>query len=191
MGQAAKNANTIFYPPGGILLWLIIFLELLTFGAALIAMLVSASASPAVFKESQQHLNVVLGTINTLVLLSSGYFIARAVNHYEQLQPQKAVRHAQLAMAFGLLFIGIKAVEYAQKIEQGFTIGKNTFFQFYWMLTGFHLVHVLVGLVILFVLARGMRTQKAKLEDVEAGAAFWHMCDLIWLFLFPTFYLLV
>jgi nitric oxide reductase NorE protein len=68
---------------------------------------------------------------------------------------------------------------------------ENMFFTFYWLLTGFHFIHVVVGLVILvFLLVRITdRRKTTKIEDIEAGGAFWHMCDLIWLLLFPTLYL--
>ena len=94
-------------------------------------------------------------------------------------------------MLGGLLFLGLKTVEYFDKIEAGLTMGYNTFFSFYWMLTLFHVIHVLVGLVILASVFRTMNKNPEKLimEDVEASATFWHMCDLIWLLLFPVIYL--
>ena len=66
----------------------------------------------------------------------------------------------------------------------------NTFFSFYWMLTGFHIIHVIIGLVLLFITERNIKNNKSKLEDVEASATFWHMCDIIWLLLFPIIYLI-
>jgi len=83
-------------------------------------------------------------------------------------------------------------VEYQQKIEHGLVLGYDTFFNFYWLLTGFHVIHVLVGMVILISIYFGLKNEKKtmKLEDIEAGAAFWHMCDLIWLLLFPVLYLI-
>jgi nitric oxide reductase NorE protein len=95
-------------------------------------------------------------------------------------------------MLFGMFFLVLKTVEYYDKIEDGLGMGYNTFFSFYWMLTLFHVVHVIVGLVILISIYFGVIKEKKSttIEDVEAGAAFWHMCDLIWLLLFPIIYLL-
>ena len=93
-------------------------------------------------------------------------------------------------MLGGFLFLALKSIEYYFKIEAGITIGYNTFFTYYWLLTLFHLVHVIVGLVILFVVSRSLIKNKTNLEDFEASAAFWHMCDLIWLLLFPVIYLI-
>jgi nitric oxide reductase NorE protein len=95
-------------------------------------------------------------------------------------------------MLFGLFFLGLKSLEYYDKITDGIGIGYNTFFTFYWMLTLFHVIHVIVGLVILTSVYFGVRKENSKtsIDDVEASAAFWHMCDLIWILLFPIIYLL-
>ena len=93
----------------------------------------------------------------------------------------------------GLLFVLLKGIEYYLKINAGYTLGFNSFYTFYWLLTGFHVIHVIVGLVILFFMLIGFNRSKSEnnIEDVEAGATFWHMCDLIWLLLFPTLYLIL
>ncbi len=92
-------------------------------------------------------------------------------------------------MFFGVLFLILKSLEYSEKIEKGFVLGYDTFFNFYWLLTGFHVIHVIVGLVILFILHFSMKKPNVLVEDFEASATFWHMCDLIWLLLFPILYL--
>ncbi len=180
----------ILYPPGGILIWIIIFLELITFGIALIAMVVSNNEDPELFHNSRLQLNKVLGTINTIFLITSGFFMAKSVAELKMQNTKKSSLYLNLTMLGGLLFLALKSVEYYFKIEAGFTIGYNTFFTYYWLLTLFHLVHVIVGLVILFVVSRSLKKNKANLEDFEASAAFWHMCDLIWLLLFPVIYLI-
>ena len=182
------NYKNFYYPPGGILLWIIIFLELITFGMALVALVFSAKENPQLFHESSLHLNKTFGTINTIFLLASGFFVANAVHNFKENNFNKASFQVKIAMIGGLLFILLKSIEYYTKIASGFVLDTNTFFTFYWLLTGFHLIHVIVGLVILFVLNRNLKTK--AIEDVEASAAFWHMCDLIWLLLFPILYLI-
>ena len=182
------NYKNFYYPPGGILLWIIIFLELITFGMALVALVFSAKENPQLFHESSLHLNKTFGTINTIFLLASGFFVANAVHNFKENNFNKASFQFKIAMIGGLLFILLKSIEYYTKIASGFVLDTNTFFTFYWLLTGFHLIHVIVGLVILFVLNRNLKTK--AIEDVEASAAFWHMCDLIWLLLFPVLYLI-
>ncbi len=189
-----KNIDykNIYYPPGGILMWIIIFLELLTFGMALIAMVYYSKEEPEVFHDSRLHLNTTIGTINTIFLLISGFLMAQSVHYFKRKQINKSALSLKLTMLGGLLFLGLKGFEYADKIEAGYTIGYNTFYSFYWMLTGFHVIHVIVGLIILVLIYKGLRKNESEknLEDMEAGAAFWHMCDLIWLLLFPVIYLL-
>ncbi len=183
------NYKNIYYPPGGILIWILIVLELLTFGVALIVLSISSTNNSTLFHESSAHLNASYGAINTLFLLISGFFMATTVHYFKDKNYKKASLFLELTMLGGFLFLGLKAVEYLEKIKDGFVLGYDTFFNFYWLLTGFHVIHVMVGLVILIFIHRSFNKKTAITEDVEASAAFWHMCDLIWLLLFPVLYL--
>ena len=118
--------------------------------------------------------------------------MAVSVHNLKQQKLDKTKLFLKLTMLGGLLFLALKGYEYFDKIDAGFSIDYNTFFTYYWMLTLFHVVHVIVGLVILASVYFGLSKTNSttKLEDVEASAAFWHMCDLIWLLLFPIIYLL-
>jgi len=184
--------KNIYYPPGGILLWIVIFLELITFGMALVGFAYYGKTNPEIYSESAPLLNKTFGAINTVLLLISGFFMATAVHQFKTGNQKKYSLFLLLTMLGGILFLGFKSFEYFHKIESGLTLGYNTFFTFYWLLTLFHVIHVLVGMVILISLYRGSKKEKllTKLEDLEAGAAFWHMCDLIWLILFPILYLI-
>jgi len=186
-----NNIKNILYPPGGILMWIIIYLELITFGAVLVAMVWYSKDEPELFHESRLQLNTTFGAINTLFLLVSGCFMALTVGALKIYNIPKSKLYLKLTMLGGLLFLGLKTVEYLDKIDAGLTMGYNTFFSFYWMLTLFHVIHVLVGLVILasVLITMTKKPEKLILEDVEASATFWHMCDLIWLLLFPVIYL--
>ncbi|WP_237275430.1 cytochrome c oxidase subunit 3 [Tenacibaculum ovolyticum] len=192
MGEKTINHKNIYYPPGGILMWIIIYLELFTFGMALIAMVYYGSEEPLVFANSSKLLNPIYGMINTIFLLTSGFFMAVAVKELKNKKKQKAQQYLLVTMLFGILFLGLKSIEYYDKIEAGLNMSYNTFFSFYWMLTLFHVIHVIVGLVILISVYFGIKKEKynADIEDVEASATFWHMCDLIWILLFPIIYLL-
>ncbi len=192
MGQKIDYKN-VFYPPGGILLWVLITLELITFGAGLIALAISSRENPELYHQSRLQLNTTYGAVNTLFLLTSGYFMAMTVLKVKQQNISKAAFYNKLAMLGGLLFLLLKSIEYYEKIQHGLTIGYNTFFTFYWLLTAFHVIHVIVGLVILFFMYLGLRKLKVEpnILNIEAGAAFWHMCDLIWLLLFPMLYLIL
>jgi nitric oxide reductase NorE protein len=192
MTSESIDHKNIYYPPGGILIWIIIFLELFTFGIALIAMVYYGRQEIDLYHASRLQLNASIGTINTLFLITSGYFMARSVGYLKNNDKVKSVLFLKLTMFGGLMFLALKSVEYYMKIDAGLTVGYNTFFTFYWMLTLFHVIHVIVGLVILASVFFGLRKEQASVSiaDMEASAAFWHMCDLIWLLLFPIIYLL-
>jgi nitric oxide reductase NorE protein len=193
MDTTAKiDYKNVFYPPGGILMWIIIYLEMVTFGIALVFMALNARAEPEVFHQSRLLLNTTYGAINTIFLLSSGWCMAQSVHFLKAKNFAKSKLFMRLTLLGGLLFLGLKAVEYVDKMEAGLTIGYNSFFSYYWMLTLFHVIHVVVGIIILLVLGRTLskKPQTLKIADYESGAAFWHMCDLIWLLLFPIIYLL-
>lgn len=192
MNKIAIDYKNIWYPPGGILIWIIIFLELFTFGVALIAMAHYGNQEAELFHNSSLKLNTTYGMINTLFLLTSGYFMAVSVSELKKGHKIKSQKLLLLTMLFGILFLGLKSFEYVEKLNEGISVGYNTFFTFYWMLTLFHVIHVLVGLVILASVYFGIKKEKSStsIEDVEASGAFWHMCDLIWMLLFPVIYLL-
>ncbi|MDI5949976.1 cytochrome c oxidase subunit 3 [Flavobacterium yafengii] len=184
--------KNIYYPPGGILMWIIIFLELLTFGMALVAFVYYGKEQPELFHQSRLQLNSTFGAINTIFLLTSGFFMANAVLEFKNNNRLKSSLYFKLTMLGGTLFLILKGVEYYHKMESGITPETNVFFTFYWLLTAFHLIHVIMGLVILIWTNYGMMKKNSDtgIDDVEACAAFWHMCDLIWLLLFPVLYLI-
>lgn len=192
MNTLKIDYKNIYYPPGGILMWIIIFLELITFGMAVVAFAYYGSKQPELFHQSRLQLNTTFGAINTVFLLTSGFFMANAVCFFKENELQKSSLFFKLAMLGGILFLVLKSVEYYYKIESGISLETNIFFTFYWLLTSFHVIHVIVGLVILTWTNYGMNKVNSDtvVEDVEACAAFWHMCDLIWLLLFPVLYLI-
>lgn len=194
MENTTINNKSIYYPPGGILIWIIIILEILTFTIAIGAFLYHKNDNYDLFIQSQAMLNKTYGMVNTIVLITGGFMMATSLRLLKSGNNIKSLAWIRGASGMGLLFLFIKGYEYYEKIVHGLTIDYDHFFSFYWLLTGFHFIHVLVALVILLFMARGIRKgtySKNDYLDVESGAAFWHMCDLIWLLLFPALYLLV
>lgn len=173
-------------------MWVFILMELVVFGAGFGVFLVMRAEDPAVFIAGQAELGRGLAVINTLVLLTSGYFVLLANQRFDAAEPHRASRWLYAAAGLGAVFIGLKSIEYADKLERGLTAATNHFFQMYWILTGFHLAHVLVGIPILLYFAWRIRRGPTSFEadlNLQTGSAFWHMCDLIWVLLFPTIYL--
>lgn len=186
--------KNIYYPPGGILLWIIVFLEVLTFTIGISVFLYQKGGDYETFAHSQAMLNRTFGMVNTLVLITGGFFMATSLRYLKAGNNAKSLVWIRAASLMGVLFLFIKGYEYYGKIQHGHTIDYDSFFTFYWLLTGFHFIHVLVAVVILLFMGRGIRKgaySKEEYLDVESGAIFWHMCDLIWLFLFPVLYLMV
>ena len=165
------------------MIWVLIVSELLVFGAGLLAFLGMRASDPLGFAEAQDHLNRVAGAINTIVLVTSGYMAAMATRSAGT-NPARTRAWLAGAMALGGVFMVIKWVEYAEKARAGIGIESGDFFTFYYLLTGFHAAHVLAGIVVF-----GLLIWKPERHLVEAGAAFWHMVDLVWILLFPIIYL--
>ncbi|GHF06267.1 hypothetical protein GCM10016455_29300 [Aliiroseovarius zhejiangensis] len=169
--------------PGDLMIWVLIVSELLVFGAGLLAFLGMRAMDPAGFAADQAALNRVAGAANTIVLVTSGYCAARAVNAFDH--SLRAMRlWLAAAMGFGIVFLVVKWYEYAEKARHGIGIETSDFFTFYYLLTGFHALHVVAGLIIFALLMRW-----GTHRNLEAGAAFWHMVDLVWVLLFPIIYL--
>jgi len=185
--------KNVYYPPGGILIWFIIILEMLTFLGAIIAFKYYQSLTPQLFAESRQLLNPLVGTINTVVLITSGLFMAYTVQNIKHNEVKKSQRHILFALLLGVVFLIIKGLEFNHKAELGIDLSYNQFFTFYWLMTGFHFIHVLFGVGLLgymyFALGRGAYSSDDSL-DIETSAAYWHMCDLIWILIFPVLYLI-
>ncbi|OOG23133.1 copper oxidase [Thioalkalivibrio denitrificans] len=171
--------------PGNPLMWVLILSEMVVFAAFFGVFAWQRALEREVFDASQQLLDPVLGGINTMVLLTSGLFAALAVAAITQGQVVRCRRWLWAAFGLGVVFCAVKVYEYADKIGAGLTPETNTFFTWYYLLTGFHFAHVLFGLGLLALVA-----WRISHANVETATAFWHMVDLIWILLYPLVYLL-
>lgn len=173
-------------------LWVIVIGDLLVFLLSFCLYAWAYRGAPEAFRASQETLLVSAGLINTLVLLTSSWFVVRALERARSGSWQAASRQLDIAIGLGVLFALIKLGEYLSKFSAGVSVATDTFFGFYFALTGLHFVHVTLGLLLLTYLTLLMR--RRALSAVEGGllagaATFWHMVDLLWVFLFPLFYL--
>ena len=171
--------------PGDLMIWVLIVSELLVFGAGLAAFLSVRITDPAMFAESQDHLNRAAAGANTAILVTSGFLAAKALRLREAAQRAKARLMLAMAAVLGVAFLWIKTIEYRADAAAGIDIDTNPFFTFYYLLTGFHAAHVVAGILILLLVA-----WRDAPRNIEVGAAFWHMVDLVWVLLFPVIYLL-
>jgi nitric oxide reductase NorE protein len=170
--------------PGDPMMWVLVFSELVAFGLFLGAFIVARAISPAVFASGQTALELMLAGCNTIVLVTSGWAAAKGAASARADEGRRARLWLLLAMALGGAFVAIKLVEYAREIGGGIGLETSVFFTLYFLLTGFHLLHVVLGIVILAVVCR-----RADPVHVETGTVFWHMVDLVWIAMFPIVYL--
>ena len=171
--------------PGNPMMWILIASELLVFGGGFVAFAGARMSDPDLFAASQDTLDRFLGGLNTLVLLSSGLFAAFAARSAGEGQGNRARLWLAAAALLGIAFLGVKAVEYGAEFSRGVDIDTNTFYTLYFLLTGFHAAHVIFGIIILGIV--GVWNSEV---NVETGAAFWHMVDLVWVLVYPVIYLL-
>ena len=170
--------------PGEPGLWIVVFGDILVFSALFCMFLYYRSADPGGFASSQLNLSPAVGLFDTLVLLTSSLAVVLAVRN-------KNRRYLGAAIVLGAVFVVAKSVEWWSKVDAGFTPNTDMFFMLYFVLTGLHLGHVLVGLFFLSITAPiADRADARNVAYLEGAAVFWHMVDLIWLLLFPIVYLL-
>ncbi len=187
-------------------MWLFLATEVMFFGGAFAVYSIYRHANPEGFVAASNHLDVALGTFNTLILLTSSLTMALTVLNSQHRNRQAALRYLGLTMALGLAFIAIKGLEYHHKFEQGLwpiggaafrwegehAGGAHLFFSLYFALTGLHALHMLIGIVLMGYFAWLLtRERQPPLFDtrVEVLGLYWHFVDVIWIFLFPLLYL--
>lgn len=179
--------------PGDFAIWIFIFAELLVFGVLFLAYAFARSGDVELFNAGQATLDRTGGLINTLALVSSSYFVVRAVSAIREGHADRCVRWLAGAMSLGAVFLVVKTAEFHAKFSAGVGLSTDTFYMFYLSMTFFHYMHVILGMVILgFVLTKTHRGGYSAREHtgVETGASYWHMVDLVWLILFPLVYVI-
>jgi nitric oxide reductase NorE protein len=170
--------------PGHRMMWVLILSEFITFGLLLLAFVAAHVVQPQTFAAGQALLDPRLGGANTLVLLTSGWLAALAVVEREQGWMDRAQLRLAGAMALGCVFVGLKLFEYEAKAQAGIGLDTKTFFALYFLITGFHLLHVVMGIVVLGAVAWHDGT-----ENLRTDAAFWHMVDLVSVVTYAIIYL--
>lgn len=190
-------------------MWAFLATEVLFIGAIFVAFYVARFRFPDAFAYGARELKWTLGTLNTAVLLGSSFSMALAVHAAREGQSRAIFRRLLLTVVLGVGFLAIKGVEYAIEFRESLIPGLNFstiapdgairservehFMAFYFALTGVHALHMLVGVGLLSWLAWRARRDaysKAWHTPVEVVGLYWHFVDLVWVFVFPTLYLL-
>ncbi|MCC6296346.1 MAG: cytochrome c oxidase subunit 3 [Pseudomonadales bacterium] len=185
--EAVRAGRAPRHLPGEPGVWVFIAGDMLVFALLFGTFLYYRAQDPQLYLEHQGLLNQGYGLINTLLMLSSSWLVALAVQAARAARAAATARLLALALLCGAAFVVAKAFEWSEKIGAGFTITSNDFFMYYYLLTGIHLLHVLIGVGVLLFLWRGVRSRNlaAQIGVLESGASFWHLVDLLWIVLFP------
>jgi cytochrome c oxidase subunit III len=188
-------------------MWVFLVTEIMFFGGLFMAYLVYRAASPEAFQEASAHLSIGWGGFNTAVLIFSSLTMALAVRAAQTSLPAKTqVGWLAATMFLGLVFLGVKVIEYAEKFEHRIVPGPNfdatqwthppgveMFYSLYFVMTGLHALHMVIGIGIMLVIA--WMAWKKQFDStyytpVEVSGLYWHFVDVVWIFLFPLLYLI-
>lgn len=177
--------------PGEAGLWIFIIGDMLIFSLFFLIFLYYRAEDVETFSTSQAVLNQTHGVINTLLMLTSSWLVVSGVHAARIGKANHASIFFKSALLCGIGFVFIKYLEYSEKIVQGYTLTTNDYFMYYYIYTGIHLIHVLIGIAILYFMATRTKTMTTneQLQMIECGGIYWHMVDLLWVVLFPLLYL--
>lgn len=196
--QASPSTSSHALPPrtghvpGEAGLWVLLFGDLLVFAVFFGAFVFYRSQEPELFQKSQETLIQEYGAVNTLLLLVSSLLVVIGVmairNNIGRVAPMMFIG----AIVCGLGFSCIKFLEYEEKLTAGITPSTNKFYTLYFVFTGIHFFHLIIGLgvlIVLWVLSRKESLTGRQFVFIEGGACFWHMVDMLWIILFSLIYL--
>jgi cytochrome c oxidase subunit 3 len=183
-------------------MWLFLVTEMLLFGGLFIAYSYMRARYPAEFHHGGAELNSTLGIINTLVLLTSSLTVVLSIVAIQRGEKARSMALLAATVALGLVFLVIKSFEWSAKFHHGLypsaphlaTLppGEQVFFGLYFTMTGLHGLHVIAGMSVLGYMLWMMKKDKIRPDryvHLENGGLYWHLVDVIWIFLLPLFYL--
>ena len=184
-------------------MWLFLFTELILFGGMFILYSVYRYKYPEAFHLAAKELNTIIGTFNTAILLTSSLTMALSITAVQRKQNALSVFFQMLTIVLAIAFMVNKYFEWSAKFHHGIYPGSDTllgkpageivFFGLYYVMTGLHGLHVIIGIVLIAVMMR--LTSKGIINNdsyvkLESAGLYWHLVDIIWIFLFPLFYLI-
>jgi cytochrome c oxidase subunit 3 len=185
-------------------MWLFLYTEIMLFGGLFVLYAAYFSRYTADFVQTGRELDLGFGAGNTLILLVSSFAVAAAITAVRRGKPGTSVRFLLLALVLGGVFLFDKYLEWGHKIDlgiypgspdlEGSPDGRVLFFSLYYVITGLHGVHIVIGMTLLALSA--VMVQKGRITThryvlLENSALYWHLVDLIWIFIFPLFYLIL
>ncbi len=184
-------------------MWIFLATEIMFFGVLFGSYIATRIGYPTAFAEASRHTNVLLGTLNTVVLMTSSLTMTLAVHAAELRRRKVVIDYLVLTLLLGLMFIVVKGLEYyldfTEHLVPGIDFaysglhahGVELFFYLYFVMTGFHALHLIIGISIVAVIAwlvwRGQFATNPT--PIELTGLYWHLVDIVWIFLYPLLYL--
>jgi len=174
-------------PTGRLGMWWFLASEVVIFGGLIVTYLLYRWVHPEWGLHASNTINAA-GAFNTIVLLTSSLTVVKAHEAVEHGENERAARLLGYTLIGGLIFLCVKAYEYYHEIHEGFTPVTNLFWSYYYGMTGLHALHVVGGMVAIFVVMMALRRGQNE-HRVEYVGIYWHFVDVVWIFLFPLLYL--
>ncbi|MEK6544341.1 MAG: cytochrome c oxidase subunit 3 family protein [Elusimicrobiota bacterium] len=187
---------------GKIGMWLFLFTEMMLFGGLFITYSALRSLYPADFQEAGSHLNPVFGIANTFVLLTSSLSMALCITALQKRDHKKSRLFLAITILLGCVFLANKYIEWIHEIHMGIypsgpglagkPFGEILFYGLYFSMTGLHGLHVIIGIILLSVMLILLERRAIDHEHhliLENSGLYWHLIDVVWIFLMPLFYL--
>jgi len=183
-------------------MWLFLFTEILLFGGLFLLYSAYRAKYPLDFHVAGQHLNMVIGVVNTVILLTSSLTVAVAITAIQKGNRKLTMLCLTATIVFGIVFLVNKYFEWSAEIRRGIypngpellklPDGEKIFYGLYYSMTGLHGLHVVAGIILLSIvldLVRRQRVSSADFNKLENAGLYWHLVDVIWIFLLPLLYL--
>lgn len=182
-------------PNGKLGIWLFLASEVMLFGSLFSTLILLRTGAAGAWPEASQVLNVPLAAINTVLLIASSVTVVLAWANLQLRDFAKGQRYLWITILLACGFLVLKSIEYGTKFSHGITPATNTFYAIYFTMTGLHALHVIGGIVVfLWFVGPGRSLWKTNWEQytgrIECSGLYWHFVDLVWIFLFPSLYLL-
>ncbi len=200
---AAESGHHIDYTGKKIGMWFFLFTELLFFGGMFLLYAVYRYRYPQDFHTAAMEENLAIGSINTAILLTSSLSIALSISAIKKGKRSLSALLQVITVLFGIAFLVNKYFEWTEKIFRGIypnspvllqqSKGEILFFGLYYVMTGIHGLHVLIGVIVIscmVVFTRRAVITREKFSKLENTGLYWHFVDIVWIYLFPLFYLI-
>lgn len=184
-------------------MWVFLFTEMLLFGGLFIVYSVYRLRNAEAFHMASQELSVLVGTANTIILLISSATIAMSITAIRRNNKKHALFLTGTTVILGFLFLVNKYFEWGEHIREGIYpgseilklrgYGDTLYYGLYFFMTGLHALHIIIGIIVIIVIMTfiaGNRIHSSRYSVLENGGLYWHLVDMIWIFLFPLFYLI-